>query len=70
MSKIEITNKRRMWNYSHNLWRELDILTKEVLTIKKNTYTPNDYDELLESIVECRDKIEEFKMKKCNTNNL
>ena len=69
MSKIEIKNKQRMWNYSHNLWRKLHFLTMEILTIKKNTYTPNDYDELLESIVECRDKIEEFKMKKCNTNN-
>ena len=66
MSKIEIKNKKRMWNYSHYLWRELHILTMEVLTTKK-LYKNNDYDELLESIVECRDKIEEFKMKKCQT---
>ena len=68
MSKIEIKNKQRMWNYSHYLWRELHILTMEVLTTKE-LYKNNDYDELLESMVECRDKIEEFKMKKCNTKN-
>ena len=65
MSKIEIKNKERMWNYSHYLWRELHTLTMEVLTTKE-LYKNNDYDELLESIVECRDKIEGLKMKKCN----
>ena len=57
--------KERMWNYSHYLWRELHILTMEVLTTKE-LYKNNDYDELLESIVECRDKIEGFKMKNYN----
>ena len=68
MDTIEIKNKERMWNYSHYLWRELHILTMEVLSQKK-LYKNNDYDKLLESIVECRDKIEDFKMIKCNTNN-
>lgn len=63
--KTQIQNKEKMWNYSHYLWRELHILTMEVLSQKKH-YKNNDYDELLETIVECRDRIEDFKMKRCN----
>jgi hypothetical protein len=63
--KTKMENKEKMWNYSHYLWTELHILTLDILSQKKLNKN-NDYDELLETIVECRDRIEDFKMEKCS----